>query len=160
MFAVGTTPLGSIRGVTHRIDVNGARPINRPPYRLSPWEEEIAAAEIKKMLESGVIRESQSPWAAPVVLVKKKDGSVRFCVDYRRLNAVTVRDVYPIPRIDDTLDALATARWFTVLDAKSGYWQVEVAEEDKQKTAFSTRSGLFEFNKMPFGLTNAPATFQ
>ena len=109
------------------------------------------------MLTQGVIRHSSSPWSSPLVLVKKKDKSWRFCVDYRKLNNVTHRDAYPLPRIDTTLSHCSL---FTTLDLASGYWQVEVTEQDKEKTAFSTPNGHFEFNVMPFGLTNAPATFQ
>ncbi len=112
------------------------------------------------MLADKVIRPSQSPWASPVVLVGKKDGSVRFCVDYRKLNLLTKKDVYPLPRIDDSLSALGAKQVYTTLDLTSGYWQIPIAEEDKEKTAFVTHKGLFEFNVMPFGLCNAPATFQ
>ena len=112
------------------------------------------------MLKQGVIRPSTSPWSFPVVLVRKKDGSWRFCVDYRKVNSVTHRDAYPLPRIDATLDSLAGSKFFTTLDLASGYWQVELNEEGRGKTAFSIPSGHFEFNVMPFGLTNAPATFQ
>ena len=112
------------------------------------------------MLEQGVVKPSRSPWSSPIVTVKKKDGSWRFCVDYRKLNSVTHQGAYPLPRIDATLDSLAGATYFTTLDLASGYWQVEVEEQDKEKTAFSTPKGHFEFNVMPFGLTNAPATFQ
>ena len=112
------------------------------------------------MLRLGVTAPSSSPWASPVVLAQKKDGSLRFCVDYRRLNTVTRKDAYVLPRIDDTLDALSSSKWFSTLDLASGYWQMEVAPEDKEKTAFCTQEGLFEFQTMPFGLRNAPATFQ
>ena len=117
-------------------------------------------AQVQQMLSSSVIRPSNSPWASPVVMVRKKDGSLRFCVDFCQLNAATVKDAHPLPRIDDLLDTLHGAKWFSTLDLKSGYWQVPIAEQDKEKTAFRTSSGqLFEFNQVPFGLCNAPATF-
>ena len=117
-------------------------------------------AQVQQMLASNVIRPSNSTWASPVVMVKKKDGSLRFCVDFRQLNAATVKDAHPLPWIDDLLDALHRARWFSTLDLKSGYWQVPIMEQDKEKTAFRTSSGqLYEFNQVPFGLCNAPATF-
>ena len=112
------------------------------------------------MLKDGVIRESNSPWSSPIVMIKKKDGSWRFCVDFRKVNSMTQKDAYPLPRIDETLEALTGSQFFTTLDLASGYWQVEMEEADRKKTAFSTREGHFEFNVMPFGLTNAPATFQ
>ena len=115
---------------------------------------------IQEMLSQQVIVPSASPWASPIVLVKKKDGGMRFCVDYRMLNKVTKLDEFPLPRIDDTLDLLARAKYFTTLDLTSGYWQVPMEESSQEKTAFITYSGLYEFRKMPFGLVNAPTTFQ
>ena len=116
--------------------------------------------EVTKMLQQGVVRPSTSPWSSPVVMVKKKDSTWRFCVDYRKLNAVTHQDAYPLPRVDETLESLAGSVYFTTLDLAAGYWQVEIEEGSKEKTAFSTTGGHYEFNVMPFGLTNAPATFQ
>ena len=117
-------------------------------------------AQVQQMLASDVIRPSNSPWASPVLMVKKKDGSLRFCVDFRQLNATTVKDAHPLPWIDDLLDALHGTCWFSTLYLKSGYWQVPIMERDKEKTAFCTSSGqLYEFNQVPFGLCNSPVTF-
>ena len=112
------------------------------------------------MQETGVIQPSTSPWASPIVLVQKKDGSLRFCVDYRHLNSVTKVDTYPLPRIDDLLDQLGRAKYFSTLDLASGYWQIPVHLDSQDKTAFVTTCGLFEFRVMPNGLRNAPAAFQ
>ena len=111
------------------------------------------------MLQQGLIEKSRRPWAFPVVLVRKKNGKLRFCVNYRALNKTTKRDEYPLPRIDDMLDSLGGAAWFTSLDLASGYWQVEMDPKDREKTAFITQFGTYQFKVMPFGLCNAPATF-
>ena len=115
---------------------------------------------ITQMEEQGVIEESNSPWSSPIVLVKKKDGKTRFCVDYRHLNGIAMKDSYPLPRIEDTLDALVGSSWFSTVDFQSGYWQIAIDENDKEKTAFSVGNGLWQFKVMPFGLCNAPATFE
>ncbi len=116
-------------------------------------------AHLKKMLEAGVIEESTSEWASSPVLIRKRDGSVRWCIDYRALNKVTVKDVFPLPLVDDCLDTLACNNWFSKLDANSAYWQVGIKPEDRSKTAFHTKYGLYEHVKMGFGLCNAPATY-
>lgn len=153
--------LGEIHEAKHYIDLTpGARPFRSQPYRAGPKQRELEAAEIRRMLAANVIRPSKSQWASPVLLVPKPDGSMRFCIDYRRLNALTVRDHYPIPRMDECLDSLGTAKVFSTLDANSGYWQMAVAEDSIDKTAFVSHSGFYEWTRMPFGLTNAPATFQ
>ena len=144
----------------HHIDTGSTRPIKLRPYRVSPQRQHIISEQIHQMLLDGIIEPASGPYAAPVTLQPKKDGSLRFCVDFRQLNSVTVRDVYPIPRIDDTLDQLQAARYFTSLDLKSGFWQIELDDASRPKTAFTTHAGLFQFKVMPFGLTNAPATFQ
>ena len=153
--------LGTIKAAKHRIDLEeGAQPVYQPPYRAGHRARGIEKAEIGRMLQEGVIEPASSEWASPVVLVPKKDGTLRFCVDYRRLNKLTRRDSYPIPRMDECIDSLGDATVFTTLDCNSGYWQVEVDEPDRDKTTFTSHMGLFRFIRMPFGLKNAPATFQ
>ena len=139
-------------------------PVSKAPYRLAPYRLAPAKmAELKKQLEDlmdkGFIRPSSSPWGAPVLFVKKKDGSFGLCIDYRGLNKVTINNKYPLPRIDELLDQLQGVSWFSKIDLASGYHQISIAEEDVRKTAFRTRYGHYEFVVMPFGLTNAPAAF-
>lgn len=117
-------------------------------------------SHIQQLLDSKVIKESSSPYSSPIVLVQKQNGEIKMFVDYCQMNAKTRKDVYPLPRIEESLDALTGARWFSTLDLASGYNQVKVSEGDKAKTAFCTPFGLFEFNRMPFEMCNAPGTFQ
>ena len=159
VFSQGEDDLGCTPLLEHTIETHGP-PVRQPYRRQNPAVRREEMAQVQQMLASDVIRPSNSPWASPVLMVKKNDGSLRFCVDFRQLNAATVKDAHPLPRIDDLLDALHGARWFSTLDLKSGYWQVPIMERDKEKTAFRTSSGqLYEFNQVPFGLCNAPATF-
>ena len=160
VFALDPSQLGCCGLVQHAIDTGDKPPLKQPPYRTPVVRREKVAQLIKEMQEQGIVQPSSSAWASPVVLVPKKDGSLRFCVDYRRLNAITKKDVYPLPRIDDILDTLGRAKYFSTLDLASGYWQVEIDPGSRQKTAFAAHCGLYEFNRMPFGLCNAPATFQ
>ncbi|KAG1940175.1 thy-1 membrane glycoprotein [Pimephales promelas] len=146
--------------VKHHIRTGEQTPIKQRAYRASPEKRAEIEKQVAGLLEDGVIEESCSPWASPVVLVKKKCGTWRFCVDYRRLNSATIKDSHPLPRVDDTLDALSGAVWFSTLYFSNGYWQVEVAEEDREKTAFTTGQRLYQWRSMPMGLSNAPATFQ
>ncbi|WMV33463.1 hypothetical protein MTR67_026848 [Solanum verrucosum] len=135
------------------------QPISIPPYRMAPTELKELKEQLRDLLEKGFIRPSQSPWGAPVLFVKKKDGSLRMCIDYRQLNRVTVKNKYPLPRIDDLFDQLQGASHFSKIDLRSGYHQVKVRECDIPKTAFRTMYGHYEFVVMSFGLTNAPAIF-
>ena len=159
VFSQGEDDLGNTPLLEHTIETHGP-PLRQPYRRQNPAVRREEMTQVQQMLSSNIIRPSNSPWASPVVMVRKKDGSLRFCVDFRQLNAATVKDAHPLPRIDDLLDALHGAKWFSTLDLKSGYWQVPITEQDKAKIAFCMSSGqLFEFNQVPFGLCNAPATF-
>ncbi|GJR99612.1 putative reverse transcriptase domain-containing protein [Tanacetum coccineum] len=148
------------RQVEFQIDlVPGAAPVARAPYRLAPSEMKELAEQLQELSDKGFIRPSSSPWGAPVLFVKKKDGSFRMCIDYRELNKLTVKNRYPLPRIDDLFDQLQGSSVYSKIDLRSGYHQLRVREEDIPKTAFRTRYGHYEFQVMPFGLTNAPAVF-
>ncbi|KAI3819462.1 hypothetical protein L1987_13299 [Smallanthus sonchifolius] len=148
------------RQVEFRIDlVPGANPVAKAPYRLAPSEMQELASQLQELSSKGFIRPSHSPWGAPVLFVKKKDGSFRMCIDYRELNKLTIKNRYPLPRIDDLFDQLQGSTCFSKIDLRSGYHQLRVLDEDIPKTAFRTRYGHYEFMVMPFGLTNAPAVF-
>ncbi|PWA68100.1 reverse transcriptase domain-containing protein [Artemisia annua] len=139
--------------------VPGAAPVAKAPYRLAPSEMKELSEQLKELSDKGFIRPSSSPWGAPVLFVKKKDGSFRMCIDYRELNKLTIKNRYPLPRIDDLFDQLQGSSVYSKIDLRSGYHQLRVREEDIPKTAFRTRYGHYEFQVMPFGLTNAPAVF-
>ncbi|GKB22094.1 putative reverse transcriptase domain-containing protein [Tanacetum coccineum] len=137
----------------------GAAPVARAPYRLAPSKMKELLEQLQELSDKGFIRPSSSPWGAPVLFVKKKDGSFRMCIDYQELNKLTVKNRYPLPRIDDLFDQLQGSSVYSKIDLRSGYHQLRVREEDIPKTAFKTRYGHYEFQVMPFGLTNAPAVF-
>lgn len=155
---------GSTLGCTDKAEhviVTNSQPIKQRYYRVNPIVQEQINKELDEMLRLGIVEPSKSPWSSPIVLVKKKDGTFRFCVDYRKLNSVTVRDSYPLPLVSDTLDKLRNAKYLSSLDVKSAYWQVPVAVSSREYTAFTVPNrGLFHFRRMPFGLHNAPATWQ
>ena len=151
---------GRTDAIQHHISLDGG-PVRTQPYRKVPWAQlDELRQHLRQLLADDVIRPSVSPYSSPIVLVRKKSGSLRMCVDYRALNSHTIKCAYPLPRIDESLDAIGGATIFSSMDLQSAYYQVEIAEEDKAKTAFTTPIGLFEFNRMAFGLCNAPATYQ
>ncbi|CAF2136424.1 unnamed protein product [Rotaria magnacalcarata] len=146
--------------VRHAIETGTHSPVHTPPYRVSYRDEQIQREEIDKLLKQGIIEESTSPWSSPIVLVRKKDGSVRFCVDFRKLNNITTKDAFPMPRIEDIFDHLSQAEYYTTIDFKSGYFQVGLDPKDRPKTAFSTRDQHYQFTVLPQGVTNGPPAFQ
>ena len=160
VFSKGDDDIGRTDAVTHSIHTTCAAPIRQRPRRPPMGQRQEIEQQVQNMLERGIIRPSRSPWSSPIVLVKKKDGSMRFCVDYRELNKQTVKDSFPLPRIDECIDNLAGSKYFCTLDLASGYWQVPLDEDAKLKSAFVIPGGLFEFEVMPFGLCNAPSTFE
>jgi hypothetical protein len=166
IFQWGEFDTGLTDVAEHSIDTGNSKPERQKPYRLPHAAQQEVENQINNMLKNNVIEESKSPWCSPIILVKKKSDDpskkqvYRFCIDFRKLNAVTVKDRYPLPRIDDTVDALGGAVYFSTLDLASGYWQIPLAEEDRDKTAFCANSKLYHFKVMPFGLCNAPSTFQ
>lgn len=153
---VRQTPLRKHRIITDESEC----PVYQHPYRVSPKERDAIRRQVQEMLADDVNKLSKSPWASPVVLMRKKGGTLRFCVDYRKINQVSKKDVYSLPRRDDSLDHRRHAHYFSFMKLKSGYWQIEDDERDREKTAFVTPDGLNEFKVLPFGLSSAPATFQ
>jgi len=160
IFSKGDEDIGLTDVLSHRIDTGSARPIRQSLRKFPPAHVEAISAEVDTLLAQDVIEAAVSPWASNVVLVKKKDGSYRCCIDYRQLNNVTVKDAYPVPRTDSCLDAMAGSGWFSTLDLPSAYHQVYVSPEDSEKTAFICPRGMYKYKTMPFGLCNAGATFQ
>lgn len=152
--------LGCTKTVEASIDTGDHPPIRRKPYRTPMHKRPVVDKAIDDMLSANVIRYSRSPWAFPIVIVGKKDGTTRFCSDYRFLNGITKKNSWPLPVIDDILSMLKGTQYISTLDLKSGFWQIPIKESDKQKTAFTCHRGLFEYNKLPFGLCNAPSIFQ
>ena len=151
---------GQTEVVCHEIRTRPGQTVHQRPYRVPEARRVAIQEEVQKMLELGVIEESQSAWASPIVLVPKPDGTVRFCNDYRKLNEVSEFDAYPMPRVDELIDSLGHARFLTTLDLTKGYWQVPLSPAAKAKTAFATPTGLYQYTRLPFGLHGAPATFQ
>jgi transposase InsO family protein len=160
IFAESDLDLGSTNVIQYNIDTGDHPPIKQRAYRIPHLQKPVVEEHLKNMLNAKVIQPSTSPWAAPIVMVPKKDGTKRMCVDFRKINQVTVPNSYPLPQIDDILSSLGGAKFFSKMDLKSGYWQVNLHPDAKPKTAFITHMGLFEFNKLPFGLCNAPSQFQ
>jgi hypothetical protein len=147
------------RSLDHAISLTDAQLVNSRPYRYSPLQKDEIERQVQEMLAAGIITASMSPFGSPVLLVKKKDGSWRFCVDYRKLNSLTIKNKFPLLVVDELLDELAGTKFFSKLDLCAGYHQIRVRLEDEFKTAFKTHHGHFQFHIMPFGLTNASATF-
>uniref|UniRef100_A0A3Q3K843 Gypsy retrotransposon integrase-like protein 1 n=1 Tax=Monopterus albus TaxID=43700 RepID=A0A3Q3K843_MONAL len=160
VFSQDALDFGHTTKVKHRIRLSDETPFKQRPHPIHPHDMEAVRRHLQDLLDSGIIRESESPFASPIVVVRKKDGSVRLCVDFRKLNLQTIKDAYALPKLEETFSALAGSKWFSVLDLKSGYYQIEMDESDKHKTAFVCPLGFWEFNRMPQGITNAPSTFQ
>ena len=160
VFSQHDIDFGHTNKVKHHIKLTDNTPFKHRPRPIHPHDVDAVKKHLQELLDSGVIRESESPFASPIVVVRKKNGSVRLCIDFRKLNSQTIKDAYALPNLEEVFSLLTGSKWFSVLDLKSGYYQVEMEEADKQKTAFVCPLGFWEFNRMPQGVTNAPSTFQ
>lgn len=160
VFARDDLDYGHTTAVKHKIRLSDSTPFKQRVRPIHPSDYEAVRLHLRELYDANIIRESESPFASPVVIVKKKSGKIRLCIDYRKLNSQTIRDAYALPNIEEAFAALTGSKWFSVMDLKSGFYQVEMEEEDKPKTAFVTPMGFWEFNRMPQGVTNAPSTFQ
>ncbi|XP_029968702.1 uncharacterized protein LOC115403829 [Salarias fasciatus] len=160
VFSLNEWDVGEAKGVEHTIRLSDSRPFRQRSRRLTPADIDDVRKHLQELTRAGIIKESRSPYASPIVIVRKKNGTIRMCIDYRLLNSRTIPDQYTTPCIDDALDSLSGSKWFSVLDLRSGYYQIPMAEEDKEKTAFICPLGFFQFERMPQGITGAPATFQ
>lgn len=160
LFVEKDEELGRTKVTKAHLDTGGTSPIKQNPYRVPLIQRKVIEDQVETMLKASVISPSHSPWSSPVVIVPKKDGTKRFCVDYRKLNRSLKQNAYPLPHIQDSISSLGGAKYFSCLDLKSGFWQIEMDEESRQKTAFTCFMGLYEFNVLPFGLSVAPSVFQ
>lgn len=160
VFAQSENDFGHANKVKHHINLKDETPFKQRSRPIHPNDYEAVRKHLQTLLEAGVIRESESPFASPIVVVRKKNGEVRLCIDYRKLNSLTIKDAYALPNLEEAFSALAGSKWFSVMDLKSGFYQIEMEERDKPKTAFVCPLGFYEFNRMPQGITNAPSTFQ
>ncbi len=160
VFASYDMDYGHTDKVKHRIKLSNETPFKHRPRPIHPQDVDAVRKHLQDLLAAGIIRESESPFASPIVVVRKKDNSVCLCIDFRKLNSQTIKDAYALPNLEEVFSVLNGSKWFSVLDLKSGYYQIEMAEADKHKTAFVCPQGFWEFNRMLKGITNAPSTFQ
>ncbi len=160
VFSLHTQDFGCTDKVKHKINLMDETPFKHRSRPIHPEDMDAVKKHLQELLDAGVIQESVSPYSSPIVVVRKKSGDIRLCIDYRKLNQRTIKDAYALPKLEDTFMALTGSKWFSVLDLKSGFYQIEVEEKDKAKTAFVCPLGFYEFNRMPQGVTNAPSTFQ